>query len=53
VRITSCFVAVSSHSNRRTYILRAQLKIALKAQQKAQMLQKQAASSKRRFVSYM
>jgi hypothetical protein len=39
--------------DRRMYILRAQLKIALKAQQKAQMLQKQASSSKRRFVSYM
>ncbi|KDQ09358.1 hypothetical protein BOTBODRAFT_529473 [Botryobasidium botryosum FD-172 SS1] len=44
---------VNERIDRRNFILRAQLKISFKAQQKAQIAQKQAANSKRRFISYI
>ena len=39
--------------DRRMYTLRSQLKTAYKAQQKAQIAEKRAANSKKRFVSYV
>lgn len=40
-------------SDRRMYTLRVQLKISYRAQQKAQIAEKKASNSKRRFISYI
>ena len=49
----TAFIHFHRQTDRRIYLLNAQLKVAYKAQQKAQNAQFKASQAKRRFASYI